>query len=526
MAHASPEEGNRSPKRIKTCDVLATIRRAFSEMDLPSEPEQPSLVVETVFTEMERSERVKELAPLKLLKLIFFAHGIAAAVFNKRLIREEFEGWPFGPVARSVYDDLGYKGNVPLPFLGEASKIKPSQMMELCIALAVAAHGRDSTYIIKFKSHIPLWHEYHGDVWDHVVMPFNGIKEWFSQDDIIVQEVLAGMLPRVKPDVRNSIFTLLARNPSLRSGFSDQAISAEAARKLNKHVVIWPGQSAINAMIVASTKSTSLYDSVCTQLDEGSQEYLAVLARLAGLGDWVALARLGDHVDLESDLEHRRSRFKGTVSDAQSDEERYACLFMPLARFCSLLMKTPKMPSRCGKNANLITPRWPWQPAVTIPPYSFLRLETLANHTHPLHATISTQALRKLQVGDASYQAKYLFGMLAARIGIRDDARIALMSVAVRGFERACESLFNMFPSASDFSLEELEALAKATQRGRVALASYYTINGDDAKAGVLFGQGVDTLNRFGAISSGDDALALEVTAMYNNLVAVALPEE
>jgi hypothetical protein len=324
MAHASPEEGNRSPKRIKTCDVLATIRRAFSEMELPSEPEQPSLVVETVFTEMERSERVKELAPLKLLKLIFFAHGIAAAVFNKRLIREEFEGWPFGPVARSVYDDLGYKGNVPLPFLGEASKIKPSQMMELCIALAVAAHGRDSTYIIKFKSHIPLWHEYHGDVWDHVVMPFNGIKEWFSQDDIIVQEVLAGMLPRVKPDVRNSIFTLLARNPSLRSGFSDQAISAEAARKLNKHVVIWPGQSAINAMIVASTKSTSLYDSVCTQLDEGSQEYLAVLARLAGLGDWVALARLGDHVDLESDLEHRRSRFKGTVSDAQSDEERYA----------------------------------------------------------------------------------------------------------------------------------------------------------------------------------------------------------
>lgn len=517
-------EAGPSPKRLKSRALVETIKRAFSATTLPIEPDPSSLVVEAVFAEIDSRFGVKQLTPLKLQKLIFFAHGIAAALFDKHLIAEEIEGWPFGPVFKSVYDGLGYKGREPLSFLGDPSKRKPSPMTVLCVGLAVAAHGNDSTNDIKNKSHIPVWHDNHGEVCDHVGMPFDGIKTWFLRDEVIAQEVVPGMLTRVGREVLDEVATLMARDRSMRSGLSTTAITAETARTLDSEVVIWPGQSALNALIVARTRPKSLYNVVGTQLREGSQEYLFSLAELAGLGDWIALARLANLVDYDDVLANAVKRRQQTTTvvemqrAATSDEEKYAfgAFFflvdevsdaISLWRSCSALDIAKVAVAACSDDAAK-------------------QLAALGDIAEP-YASFAAENLEALRTlgGAADDEALYLFGLLAVRTGRFDDARTALMSVAQRGSDRACESLFNLFPFSQNFTEAELTALAERTQRGRIALASLWADRGDTAKADDLFAK-VDTLNRFSALSSGDDALASDAQAVYESLVVIADPEQ
>ena len=55
-----------------------------------------------------------EITNLKLLKLIFFAHGFHLAQFDQPLIGEEFQAWQYGPVAQSVYYAFKHSGAAPI----------------------------------------------------------------------------------------------------------------------------------------------------------------------------------------------------------------------------------------------------------------------------------------------------------------------------------------------------------------------------------------------------------------------------
>jgi len=44
-----------------------------------------------------------EISPMKLQKLLFYAHAWHLAINNKPLFEEDFEAWPYGPVVRDVY---------------------------------------------------------------------------------------------------------------------------------------------------------------------------------------------------------------------------------------------------------------------------------------------------------------------------------------------------------------------------------------------------------------------------------------
>jgi hypothetical protein len=113
-------------------------------------------------------------------------------------------------------------------------------------------------------------------------MPFDDIKAWFLRDEILVQEVVPGLIPRASSTILNELATLLAGDSSLRSGLGLTAISADVAREMDASVVIWPDQSAANALTVARTRSPSLYDVVGTQLHEGSENYRS--ARTGAIG--------------------------------------------------------------------------------------------------------------------------------------------------------------------------------------------------------------------------------------------------
>lgn len=54
------------------------------------------------------------ISPMKLQKLIYFAHGWYLAFFDKSLLSEEIQAWKYGPVIPSVYNEFKAYGNSPI----------------------------------------------------------------------------------------------------------------------------------------------------------------------------------------------------------------------------------------------------------------------------------------------------------------------------------------------------------------------------------------------------------------------------
>jgi len=52
-----------------------------------------------------------DLSPMKLQKLVYFAHGWYLAIHNERLIDENIAAWSFGPVISTIYHEFKHFGN-------------------------------------------------------------------------------------------------------------------------------------------------------------------------------------------------------------------------------------------------------------------------------------------------------------------------------------------------------------------------------------------------------------------------------
>ena len=54
------------------------------------------------------------LSPMKIQKLVYFAHGWHLAIYDEPLIDETVEAWEFGPVVPTLYRDFKRFGNGPI----------------------------------------------------------------------------------------------------------------------------------------------------------------------------------------------------------------------------------------------------------------------------------------------------------------------------------------------------------------------------------------------------------------------------
>lgn len=63
-----------------------------------------------------------EITPMKLIKLVYIAHGWTLALSDNPLITEQVEAWKFGPVINSVYRTFKKYGNRDIPSLELNSK--------------------------------------------------------------------------------------------------------------------------------------------------------------------------------------------------------------------------------------------------------------------------------------------------------------------------------------------------------------------------------------------------------------------
>ncbi len=68
------------------------------------------LAIANTLIDIAKEKKVK-LTPMKLQKLIYFAHGWNLALKDEPLINEHVEAWKFGPVIPSIYHEFKYYGN-------------------------------------------------------------------------------------------------------------------------------------------------------------------------------------------------------------------------------------------------------------------------------------------------------------------------------------------------------------------------------------------------------------------------------
>ncbi len=76
-------------------------------------------------------ENLKSVSPLKLQKLIYFAHGWNLALRDKPLIDELVEAWDYGPVIPSVYHEFKGFGDKPITELGTTFEMRKSTLNPL-----------------------------------------------------------------------------------------------------------------------------------------------------------------------------------------------------------------------------------------------------------------------------------------------------------------------------------------------------------------------------------------------------------
>jgi uncharacterized phage-associated protein len=65
------------------------------------------------------------LSPMKLQKLVYFAHGWHLAILGTPLIDEQVEAWKFGPVIRTLYHEFKSCGNQAIQSRAVSYKLLP-----------------------------------------------------------------------------------------------------------------------------------------------------------------------------------------------------------------------------------------------------------------------------------------------------------------------------------------------------------------------------------------------------------------
>lgn len=77
-----------------------------------------AIAVANAFIEKANERGIRDLSPMKLQKLVFFAHSWMLALSGKPLIKEPVKAWKYGPVIDSVYHEFKSYGSRNIVSLG------------------------------------------------------------------------------------------------------------------------------------------------------------------------------------------------------------------------------------------------------------------------------------------------------------------------------------------------------------------------------------------------------------------------
>jgi len=141
----------------------------------------------------------KELSPMKLQKLVYFAHGWYLALTGEPLISERIEAWQYGPVIPSLYREFKEYGNAPVvtpAFEVRYDGWKPSFVVSKLgdsgdgvnkarqvIKKVWQLYGEYSSVRLSNATHVPgsPWSEVYKEGSRHTIIPDDTIKTYFRE---------------------------------------------------------------------------------------------------------------------------------------------------------------------------------------------------------------------------------------------------------------------------------------------------------------------------------------------------------
>lgn len=133
-------------------------------------------------------EEARPLTPLKLLKLVYIAHGWHLALTNTRLFEDEIEAWQHGPVIPSLYHEFKHYGKSPIDELASSFDLDSFDLNEPEIPKSDTKTLKILEYVwnsYKFLTGWTLRNKTHstGGPWDQVYK--DGEKGISIPDDIV-----------------------------------------------------------------------------------------------------------------------------------------------------------------------------------------------------------------------------------------------------------------------------------------------------------------------------------------------------
>ncbi len=138
------------------------------------------IAVANTLLDIATSRGIKDLTPMKIQKLVYYAHGWWLGVKGKPLIDEQVEAWPYGPVVPSVFDAVKKYGNTPITrylvtSYEDAFDIAPQKVPEYAsedvrnlLDWIVDQYGRHTGITLSNLTHLP------GTPWEQVNRKYNG----------------------------------------------------------------------------------------------------------------------------------------------------------------------------------------------------------------------------------------------------------------------------------------------------------------------------------------------------------------
>lgn len=91
-----------------------------------------AIAVANAFIEKAKEKGIRDLTPMKLQKLVFYAHAWSLVMSNKPLFSDKVFAWPYGPVIESIYHE--FKGHGPTNITVPGTELKwdgsPDALME------------------------------------------------------------------------------------------------------------------------------------------------------------------------------------------------------------------------------------------------------------------------------------------------------------------------------------------------------------------------------------------------------------
>lgn len=165
-----------------------------------------AIAVANAFIEKAKEKGIKDITPMKLQKLVFYAHAWSLVVSDKPLVNDKVFAWPYGPVIESIYHEFKGFGSTNITKPGteidldespdaliKVKYVTPSvpksdQLTQSLIDYVIDAYGDQSAIALSNLTHRPgsAWHtvmELHGGGEPrNLVIPNSIIKECTSRE--------------------------------------------------------------------------------------------------------------------------------------------------------------------------------------------------------------------------------------------------------------------------------------------------------------------------------------------------------